>query len=481
MIQRRILILVLVATLAFMLAACMTGESETGTTTAGADTEPETTESIYDENGYLLDSLPSDLDFGGKEFRIFTWSNQTIWEWDATEITGDVIGDAIYNRKLAVEDRMGVKLVITKQSGEWENRNSFIQAVANNVLAGAQAFDVVGQYTPAAAIGAMQELYLDLNDIDNIDFEKPWWPGDIIESSSINGKLYFATGDITPTLIRSMGTVMGNLDLIEAYDIEDVYALVDNGTWTLDKLKEIALGLQTGTDGGRQFYGVTITSNVQYDNLFYSAGFKFVEVNSDGTISLSDDLGSERMIDWFSKCQSFLNDNPDVALLAINAAFTSGDAVFHFGGIADVQNHLKNLDIHFAILPYPKYDTAQDEYYTICGYWVSMYSIPIDAPDPIMSGAVLEALASSGYRTITPAFYRDSFQYKYLDTEVNARMFDLLHDTLVYDTGRTFCDQINIFAAFRQAASPGSSWSSVYASNKNMWTNTIERVYNTLG
>ena len=478
---RKILIWVLLAvTTAFMLAACTLGESGTETTT-GTESEFETTESLYDENGYLLDSLPDDLNFGGKEFRIFTWSNQTNWEWDADGITGDIIGDAIYNRKLTVEERMGVKLVITKQAGEWENRNSFIQAVANNVLAGAQAFDIVGQYTPAAAIGAMQELYLDLNNIEYIDFSKPWWPGDIIESSSINGKLYFTTGDITPTLIRSMGTVMGNLDLIEAYDIEDVYALVDNGTWTLDKLKEIALGLQTSTDGGRQLYGVTITSNVQYDNLFYSAGFKFVEVNSDGTISLSADLGSERMIDWFAKCQSFLNDNLDVALLAINAAFTSGDAIFHFGGIADVQNYLKNLDIHFAILPYPKYDTAQTEYYTICGYWVSMYSIPIDAPDPTMSGAVLEALASSAYRSITPAFYRDSFQYKYLDTEVNARMFDLLHDTLVYDTGRTFCDQINIFAAFRQAASPGTSWSSLYSSNKNMWNRSIERVYNTLG
>ena len=131
----------------------------------------------------ICDSLPDDLDFGGKEFRIFTWSNQTTWEWDASEITGDVIGDAIYNRKISVEDRMGVKLVITKQPGEWENRNSFIQAVANNVLAGAQAIDSVGQYTPAAAIGAMQQLYLNHKTIDYIDFGKPWWPGDINESS----------------------------------------------------------------------------------------------------------------------------------------------------------------------------------------------------------------------------------------------------------------------------------------------------------
>jgi hypothetical protein len=470
---------------AIVLPACARGEKNQDQTTTGmaeeSGNEPETTAAIYDEKGYLLDSIPSDLKFDNKEYRIFTWSNQTTWEWDAAEFTGDIIKDALYTRVIQVEERLGVKLVISKQAGEWENRNNFIKTVANNVLAGAHAFDLIGQYTPAAAIGAMQNLYLNLKDIQYIDFSKPWWPGDIIESSSINGKLYFTTGDITPTLIRSMGTVMANLDLTSAYNIGDVYALVDSGEWTLDKVQEIAVGVVGDINGGQQKYGVTVTSDVLYDNLFYSGGFKFVDTNKDGTIKLSDDIAGEKMIDWYKKCQSFLCDHNDVALFAINGAFTTGDSIFHFGQISDVQNYLKNITINFAILPYPKYDTAQEDYCTICGYWVTMYSIPIDAPDTDMSGAVLEALASSAYRNITPAFYRDSFQYRYLNTEVNARIFDLLHNTLVYDTGRTFCDQINIFAAFRKAATAGTEWSSTYAGNKAVWSKAVEKVYNTLG
>lgn len=481
--KRLCALLLALITIVFILTACTEGEKNPGETTAaaGIETEAETTANIYDENGYLLDDLPDTLDYGGKDFHIFTWSNQTVWEWDAAEFSGDVISDAIYTRKLAVEDRLKIKLVITKQAGEWENRNSFIQTVANSVLSGAKAFDIVGHYTPAAAIGAMQELYLDLNDVDYIDFDKPWWPGDITESSSINGKLYFTTGDITPTLIRSVGTVMANLDLVKAYDLGDVYSLVDNGEWTLDKLQELAMKVGTDINGVQSVYGVTIQTNVQYDNLFYSGGFKFVDVNSDGTIKLSDDLGGEKMINWYKKCQSFLVDNASVELKTINTAFTTGGAVFHFGGMADVQNYLKNLDINFAILPYPKYDTAQENYKTICGYWVSMYSIPIDAPDAAMSGALLEALGSSGYRVITPAFYRDSFQYRFLDTEVNAKMFDLLRNTLVYDTGRTFSDQINIFSAFRKAATSGTEWSSTYAGTKAVWSAAVDKVYSTLG
>ena len=152
--------------------------------------------------------------------------------------------------------------------------------------------------------------------------------GDIIESSSINGKLYFATGDITPTLIRSMGTVMGNLDLIE-FMISRMFTLVDNHTWTLDKLKEIALDRRPAPTG--QDSTATITSNVQYDNLFYSAGFKFVEVNSDGNNLALRRLGSERMIDWFQSARAF-NDTQMWHCSQLTH-FTSGDAVFHFGGL----------------------------------------------------------------------------------------------------------------------------------------------------
>ena len=443
-------------------------------------TEPET-KSPYDDKGYLLDSLPDDLKFDGKTFNLFTWSNQTMWEWDADTYSGELLKDAIYERKQFVESRMGIKLVITSQAGEWDNRASFIQTVAANVNAGAHSYDLIGQYTPAAAIGAMQSLYVDLRDVEYLDLSKPWWPGDITESSSINGRLYFTTGDITPTLIRNMGTVMANLDMINDYNLGDVYALVDNGEWTLDKLSEIALGVVGDQSNADQKYAVTIANNVTFDNLFYAGGFKYVESNSDGTLKLSESIQGEKMVNWYKKCQSFLNDNSDVALLAINNAFTSGSSIFHMGQISDVQNYLKDVSMNFAILPYPKYSVEQENYYTIVGYWVSMYSIPTDAPDFAMSGAVLEALGSAAYRSMTPAFYKEAFQYRFLDTEVNARMFDLLHDTLVYDTGRTFCDQIDIFAVFRKAATAGTDWSSTLASSKTLWSKKITAIYDKLG
>ena len=75
-----------------------------------------------------------------------------------------------------------------------------------------------------------------------------------------------------------------------------------------------------------------------------------------------------------------------------------------------------------------------------------------------------------------------AFQYRFLNSLENAQMFDLLHNTLVFDPGRLFADQLNCFAAFREAAkTTSSSWNQYYASNGLTWGLKLEKIINTLG
>ena len=468
------------------------GENSTAANETQASNDPAATtvsdETTYpvDENGYELDRLP-ELNYNNDEFVIFTWSNQVMWEWNEDgETSGDKIHDAIYNRQVRTEERLGIKIVIAKQNGDWDHRNSFITAVEANVESGSQdAFDLVGQYTPAAPIGAMKNLYTNLSDVEYLDWERPWWPQDIQESCHINNNVYFITGDITGTLVRNIHCIIGNLDLANNYSLPNLYDLVDNMEWTFDKFAELSLGTIQGINpDGSACYSVTFPNNVEYDSLFYGAGFRFVEHDADGKLVMSEGLKSDRLESWYQTCQSFLLDNTDVEILAINGAngFTSGNVLFHCGGISDVQNSLQDVNFDFAVLPFPLYDKDQEEYYTITSYWVSMYSIPTNAADPKQSAAVLECLSSYGYRYITPVIYQEAFQYRYLDTLENANMFDLLHNTLVFDPGRLFADQINCFAGFRQAAQTSyTAWSSYYAKNSKVWDKGLSNILNTLG
>lgn len=475
--------------IAALFAACAEkdpgGTADTTTAAAAPDSTPAPVETDpVDENGYLLDSLP-ELNYGNTDFNIFTWSNQTVWEWSEDEVTtGDLIKDAIVKRQIATEERMGIKIVISSQNGDWDHRNSFIDTVSNNVNSGGtDAFDLIGQYTPAAAIGAMKGCYTNLAEIKYLDLNKPWWPEDIYTSSSINGKIYSVAGDISPTLIRNMVCVLTNLSLANDLNMPNFYELVENRQWTAETFMTYATGTVTGLNAdGSPCYTTTLPNNVCYDNVFYGGGFRFVERNTDSGLVLSEDLKSSKMSDWFDLWLGFYNKE-DVVILAVNAAngFTSGNVLFHFGSISDVQNYLQDINFDFGILPYPMYDGEQENYCTICGYWVTLYSIPVNAPDFDKSGAVLECLGSYGYRYITPAVYDVAFQYRFLNSPENAKIFNLLHDTLVFEPGRTFSDQINCFAAFRQAAGQSSSWNIYYKSNARVWEKNIEAVVATLG
>jgi predicted small secreted protein len=217
---RLVALFMAILTVALCLASCAntTGGEENITTAgenaateapvAGTTETPETTYPV-DENGYELDRLP-ELNYNNEEFVLFTWSNQVMWEWNEDETTnGEKIHDAIYDRQVRAEERLGIDLVLVKQSGDWGNRNAFILTVEANVNSGNQdAFDLVGQYTPAAPIGAMKNLYLDLSEIEYLDWERPWWPADIQESCHINNNVYFTTGDITGTLVRNIHAIL---------------------------------------------------------------------------------------------------------------------------------------------------------------------------------------------------------------------------------------------------------------------------------
>ena len=92
----------------------------------------------------------------------------------------------------------------------------------------------------------------------------------------------------------------------------------------------------------------------------------------------------------------------------------------------------------------------------------------------------LEALASDAYRNLTPTWYDTMFKGRFLETVENAVMFDLIHDSIVFDTGRVFGAYIDVFSAFRKAAS-SKNWVSYYNASKGKWNTAISKINQSLG
>ena len=457
-------------------------EPGTNNTPGGSDSATET-EKVTDQ--YDAIGISKDLKFNGATYTIYSWSEQTMWEYVGEGYdSSDLLQQAIYDRQKLTEELLGVEIEIKGEAGSWDHRNAFIQKLKTSVDNQDHAYDLVGQYTAAAAIGAMAGLYMPLGNTKYFNADHAWWPGDIVESCSINHNLYFVTGSITPTLVRNINAILYNLTLAESLNLPDVYQLVDNKQWTFDKFHEIIVGANAdGNADGSKTYSFTMPNNVVYDFFFYGGGFRFVDVDkTSGTLSISSTLEGQPMVDWFEKWQSFLNNNDDVAILAINdgtSGFTVEGSLAHMGSLADVQNYLRDVDFDFAIFPTPTRNEG-DNYHTGLGMWVTYYSIPRDAKDPDMSSAVFETMGYYGYTSLTPTFYKEAFQLRYLETEKNAKILDLLHETLTYDTGKMFADDLGIFSLFRQAANDSTSWTQIYAQRK-VWANKLNNIVKKLG
>ena len=441
------------------------------------------------EDKYVKDDLPDDLDFGGKVVKILTWEETKSEDWPDAQ-KAEVINDATYFSRQEVAERLNVVFDVSAQPGSWDFRNQFSTNLEAYILSGV-AFDLVGQYTPSAAITATRGLAINMADLKYLNFEKPWWPGDMMESCRIGDNLYFCSGDITPTCITAIGTVFVNLDLMEQYKIkEDIYEVVENGEWTLEKCKTMFTGL-VGTNEGSQKdkYGVIIANRGIYDNFFYAGGLTYVSHDTNNQLVLNESIIDEKMDNWYKACQSFLHDNPDVTYLTefgedqtIENTFMNGKSIVYMSQVlTDAKQYLRGAEFNFAVVPYPKYDTNQKDYHSITGYWVTMFSIPPTVEDADMAAAVLEALGSSSYRKMTPKIYEESFQYRFLQNEKNAEMLDLIHDSMTYDTGRIFSDDIAMFNLFRAAYDKSTSWPATLASKLDVWQANIESVNSILG
>src|SRR5699024_5122824 len=111
--------------------------------------------------------------------------------------------------------------------------------ITNQVMSGDDSVDLCSlgmtKNIPAIASG----IYLDLNDVDELNFEKPWWFHSNLKYYEVDGKLYTANSDASANMHDSLWAVFFNKDLAADANLGDIYELVKDGDWTLDKMREL--------------------------------------------------------------------------------------------------------------------------------------------------------------------------------------------------------------------------------------------------
>lgn len=453
-------------------------DTDITTDTSVSDTvDTETEEDIYTDLG--------DYDFDGATFTISYCESQLgeSWPYEAEEVTGNVVNDAVWERDVTIEDRYNVDIV-------WQDSNGnedIASLLRTSITAGDDAYQLgLGHmFSGINALLADGGLY-DFNALPIIDQSKPWWSAHLPKTLTVNGKLMIHVSGLVYTF---SDCIYFSKDMLKDYsDLPDPYTLVDEGTWTWDVFTTMAQAVSVDLNGDGVFdendqYGYALSQNPYVDaNWTYANGMTIATVQ-DGTISI-DNVLSERMVSTLEKMynlvrignQTYIPKTTGKERIEDAEMFLNGQVLFH-ENITTLLPLMRDAEIDFGIVPVPKFDETQEEYYSMAT--TQMMLVPITIQDTTFEGVLLEALSMESYRTVHPAVYEISFSAKYLRDERSYEMYNIIRNTGVYDfnwnygNGNAFAQ---IMATLVRNGDP-STLSSFYEKNRSSVLTTLTDVY----
>ena len=359
------------------------------------------------------------------------------------ELNEEPFNDAVYNRNKRLTDEYNcyVDVVWTEGFGSYETK------VENDILAGNADYNVL--MTGIQTLGAIAEkryLY-DLNNIEgsNLHLNDEWWDKSADEAMTIEGMLFFATGDITVYDDQCTQCIFFNKDMIEAKGLDNPYQLVYDGDWTLDAMWEMSRAVAVaGGDG---------TMNMELDDTYGFVGAAFdtyklimgmdcpqIEKDSNGAPVVA--IGNERTVNAFKKAYNFMSDRACNVYLEqyyrwndydnnyrVKEHFYIGQALFLADNVwAASYEKMRATTFNYGVLPTPKFDSEQERYVSaVDPYRFYAMAIPkVNDMDIDKVTFVLDAIAYLNKESVTPIYYEVTLKEKRFRDDDAPKMLDTI-------------------------------------------------------
>ena len=437
---KRIIALILCMILTTAMISCAStdggGNDDTGRKEEnGTSADPSET-TIY----YEPDNIPDGLNFGGEKVVILSQSIKNSgdhFELTAEELTSEPINDSMYNREIYVEERLGVEIEnITPK--ENVSLNDEIMRQINSDEDTYSVYSAAGHVISGLVLdGYLSDLYL----VDYLDLDKPWWSQKFSEEAEIEDSLYLMTGSLSLSLLRNLYAVYFNKSLAEDYkntipELDDLYGIVERGEWTFDRFVEIGGDIYEDINGNQEadeedLYGINYLPFIAIDAIW--SGFDLSVFEKDETGWFTINVNTEKLFASLEKIHNLLHNTKgstsyggfQYSFEDCPSMFASGRSLFLVDWLEIIERpELRNMTADYGILPYPKYDAAQKEYYSYSHDQYRVFAIPVTNQKPEVTGATLEAMASYAYRDTVPAYLDVALKGKYMSDAKSRKTID---------------------------------------------------------
>ena len=342
-------------------------------------------------------------------------------------MTGDVVNDAVFESCANVMDRFNCSITQVEYA-------DYGHDTIPTITAGDCPYNIFTGLDIYASQWSLEGYLLDVYKLPWLDFDKPWWPSETVNSLSLGGQMYLIANWIEYTGMSWTRVVFFNGNLLDDLDLGRPYESVKNGTWTLDEMAayteaayfdsngngrvdtDDSLGFATRNGGQNNYWG--------YQFLLESMGISAAAKNSAGIPTANESY--ERMAAAVEKLAAFF----DIEANRIDID-TKGHEIFYNGNLIDWG--LRDVDFLYGVVPFPKLDELQENY--ISQFTTQPYLVPVCTPEEDYEsiGIIIEALSASGYNNVKDIYFETALKQKYMYESECMEMLDIINSTRTMD------------------------------------------------
>ena len=368
---------------------------------------------------------------------------------------GDPINEAVIKRQTDVEKTLNCKLKNVKVSETADGDYAVVKELQKTNGPDCK-YDIIAAPAYTAFEYTASDICVNLKDVAHIDLSADYWAPYFNANASIGNSQYFATGSISLALRRMIFVTFFNTKLTADLKNVDLYDVVNDGDWTLDYQAQFLANTWSEEDGesgktSGDFYGLVTDTHICVDPYWTACDVQILVKNSEDMFELQPDTG--KLDEILTKIKTLYKDSQTYAFPGeendaeqdkIRKKFTDEEALMATLRLIEVESDdFKNME-NYGILPIPKFDEKQKEYYSHAHDQFIVYGIVNkDGSNIDNLGAVLECMAIESERTVKNAYFEIALKGKYSKDPQSWEMLDMIVKNLKIDGGLLYTIKLN--------------------------------------
>jgi len=437
-----------------MLALLCIAGCASGTSDVPSDDTTSPAETTAEETTVPAETAPPlpDIKLDGHTVSLYKLAQDKIAWASVTfapeESSSDLINDNIYKRNQRLMEEY--KFVLKETADKDINKKIPTLSQAGDIT-----YNLYLNRLNQISAQSLQGLFKNLRDVETLFLDEAWWDQGMIRDLELFGNMFFINGDVNPGNNDTVQVLFYNKGLADDMKITGIYDMVRDGKWTVDRMMEMMTKVTHDVNGDgamdyRDRYGLLGSAAETVNSLFAGAMGRVAQLNSEGIPEIKANTeASEKAAAKIAALYAISGGNFDYSQFkkqnngqtdreGIVMMFQAKNCLFFGNGISASAQYMRESDVDYGFLPYPKLDENQDSYYSKVSYSVPVFAIPAHADGADKTGLVLEILSRDSGESVMKDYYEVGFSAKYVRDGDSYEMLLIADSNHMYDPGNAF-------------------------------------------